>query len=132
MFSVITGAFQITAAGPHIKALTEGRIAGKLAFDVIDFKPTVQRVVEGTRKLKNDETTRGDIEFVNVDFCYPGRQDLKVLKGLSCSFKAGETTAIVGPSGSGKSTVVQLIERFYNPKGGQILFDGQDIEKLDL
>ena len=68
--------------------------------------------------MKNDQSTRGDIEFRNVDFTYPGRKDLKVLNRLSCSFKAHETTAIVGPSGSGKSTVVQLIERFYNPDSG--------------
>jgi len=57
---------------------------------------------------------------------------LKVLKELTCSFEAGKTTAIVGPSGSGKSTIIQLIERFYNPKSGNIQIDGKDISKLDL
>jgi ABC-type multidrug transport system fused ATPase/permease subunit len=47
-------------------------------------------------------------------------------------FKPGETTAIVGPSGSGKSTIMQLIERFYNTSGGQILFDGEDINSIDI
>jgi ABC-type multidrug transport system fused ATPase/permease subunit len=52
---------------------------------------------------------------------------LKILKGLTCSFDAGKTTAIVGPSGSGKSTVIQLIERFYNTNGGRVLLDNNDI-----
>jgi ABC-type multidrug transport system fused ATPase/permease subunit len=55
-----------------------------------------------------------------------------VLKSLNCTFEAGKTTAIVGPSGSGKSTVIQMLERFYNPESGTILFDGQDIKELDL
>ena len=55
-----------------------------------------------------------------------------VLKGVNCTFTAGETTAIVGPSGSGKSTMIQLIERFYNPVGGQVLFDGEDVNNIDL
>jgi len=54
------------------------------------------------------------------------------LKSLNCVFEAGKTTAIVGPSGSGKSTVIQMLERFYNPESGTILFDGKDIKSLDL
>jgi ATP-binding cassette subfamily B (MDR/TAP) protein 1 len=59
-----------------------------------------------------------------VDFTYPTRPDLRILKSLTCSFDAGKTTAIVGPSGSGKSTIVQLIERFYNTNGGTVTLDG--------
>ena len=45
MFCVLTGAFQITAIGPHLKSVTEGRIAGKLAFEVMDHKPKVEPFV---------------------------------------------------------------------------------------
>ena len=56
-----------------------------------------------------------------------------VLIRANFSIKAGETTAIVGPSGSGKSTIVQLIERFYDPRpGGFIEFDNIDIKDLSL
>lgn len=95
MFSVITGAFQITAIGPHVKAVTEGRIAGKLAFDVIDHVPVVNpnalksKNGGGGIKVENGPQTRGEIEFRNVEFNYPTRKDLKVLKGLSCTMKAG-------------------------------------------
>jgi len=65
-------------------------------------------------------------------FKYPTRQDLTVLKSLTCSFDAGKTTAIVGPSGSGKSTVIQLIERFYQPDSGQVCIDGNDVSKLEV
>jgi ATP-binding cassette subfamily B (MDR/TAP) protein 1 len=46
--------------------------------------------------------------------------------------EAGKTTALVGPSGSGKSTVIQMIERFYNPKNGDITVDGKPIAALNL
>lgn len=51
---------------------------------------------------------------------------------VTFSIKAGESTAIVGPSGSGKSTIVQLVERFYDPQSGFILFDSVDIRKISL
>jgi len=53
-----------------------------------------------------------------------------VLTDFSCKFEVGKTTAIVGPSGSGKSTIVQLLERFYDPNGGEVLIDGVNIKDL--
>lgn len=67
-----------------------------------------------------------------MDFNYPTRKDLKVLKDFSAVIEEGKTTALVGPSGSGKSTVIQLIERYYASSSGQILIDGKDIKDLNL
>ena len=55
-----------------------------------------------------------------------------VLQGVSFSIKAGESTAIVGPSGTGKSTIVQMIERFYAPKAGEIYFDTTNLKDIKL
>ena len=55
-----------------------------------------------------------------------------VLVNASFEIRAGESTAIVGPSGSGKSTIIQLVERFYDPKEGSISFDGLNIKSIDL
>jgi len=60
------------------------------------------------------------------------RPGIRVLRGLNINIKPGSYVAIVGASGSGKSTVIQLIERFYDPQGGQVLLDGQDISKLNV
>ena len=102
MCLVIFGAFYLLGAAPHFKAVVEGRIAGKLAYEVIDHVP---KVVSGRRPCTRDQLT-GSIEFRDVQFKYPSRADLTVLKSLTCSFAAGKTTALVGPSGSGKSTVI--------------------------
>jgi ATP-binding cassette subfamily B (MDR/TAP) protein 1 len=84
---------------------------------------------------KNNATlaeVKGNIVFDKVNFTYPTRKDLHVLKDFSCTFEAGKTTAIVGPSGSGKSTIIQLIERFYAHDSGVMTIDGVNIETLDI
>jgi ABC-type multidrug transport system fused ATPase/permease subunit len=53
--------------------VTEGKIAGKLAFDVIDSVPSVEPKVKNGVILKNDQSTRGEIEFRDVEFKYPSR-----------------------------------------------------------
>ena len=69
--------------------------------------------------------TQGKVEFLDVDFYYrPGEM---VLDKLSFVAEAGQTTALVGRSGGGKTTTMSMILRFYEPTGGAILIDGQDI-----
>ncbi|MDB5135509.1 MAG: Multidrug resistance transporter ATP-binding/permease protein BmrA [Mucilaginibacter sp.] len=66
---------------------------------------------------------KGDLAFVDVNFHYPSRPEIEVLKGVSFEAKTGQKIAIVGPSGSGKSTMAALILQFYHPQSGIILFD---------
>jgi ABC-type multidrug transport system fused ATPase/permease subunit len=68
----------------------------------------------------------GEIAFDHVEFRYPSRQEVIVLKDVSFSVKTGQLIAIVGPSGAGKSTIASLLLKFYEPTGGNILFDGRD------
>ncbi len=72
---------------------------------------------------------RGTLEFRDVEFRYPGAMD-PVLAGISFSAGPGEVTAIVGSTGSGKSTLVNLIPRFYDVTGGEVLVDGIDVREL--
>jgi ATP-binding cassette subfamily B protein len=93
-------------------------------FEVIDTKP-VEREPEGLPQLA---VKAGKIEFRDVEFAYrPGEP---VLRRFSFMAEPAQTTALVGPSGAGKSTIMGLIERFYEPQGGVILIDGQDIAKV--
>jgi ATP-binding cassette subfamily B protein len=74
---------------------------------------------------------RGEIEFRDVSFNYPGRPELPALSGMSFHVRPGERVALVGPSGAGKSTVLRLLLRFYDPQGGQVLMDGIDLKDAD-
>lgn len=71
--------------------------------------------------------------MIDVKFKYPHKQDVQVLKGVSLStnMNTKRVVALCGSSGCGKSTIIQLIERFYDPCEGQILFNGRDIRDLD-
>ena len=73
---------------------------------------------------------RGEIEFRNVKFAYPGRTD-SALEGLSFKIAAGEKVALIGRVGSGKSTIQRLIMELYQPLEGAVLLDGIDRSQLD-
>ena len=73
---------------------------------------------------------RGEIEFRNVKFAYPGRSD-SALEGLSFKIAAGERVALIGRVGSGKSTIQRLIMGLYQPTDGAVLLDGIDLRQLD-
>lgn len=68
----------------------------------------------------------GQITFENVDFRYPSRKEIEVLRDISFSIEPGQNIALVGPSGAGKSTLVSLLLRFYEPTNGTIYFNGRD------
>lgn len=74
----------------------------------------------------------GFVEFDKVQFSYPSRSEVEVLKGLDFYIKPGQKVALVGPSGAGKSTIVQLLMRFYPITSGQIRLDGKPLETVDL
>ncbi|KAL4197759.1 hypothetical protein AMTRI_Chr04g252710 [Amborella trichopoda] len=78
------------------------------------------------------ESIRGEIEFRHVDFSYPSRPEVQVLKALNLRIRAGQSLALVGASGSGKSSILALIERFYDPSAGRVTIDGRDIRRLNL
>lgn len=76
-----------------------------------------------------DRLERG-IELKDVSFKYPGT-DSYVLKEVNLYLPAGTTVAVVGDNGAGKTTLIKLLCRFYRPTEGQILADGQDIDRFD-
>lgn len=96
----------------------------RMIYEILDTVPH-QRDLHDAADLKLDQAS---IEFRNVRFGY--NQGDEILKGVSFFAEGGKTTALVGPSGAGKSTVISLIPRFYDPSGGEILIDGQDIAHI--
>jgi len=77
------------------------------------------------------ERSKGDVEFRNVTFTYPGRE-IPALRDVNLMIPAGKTVALVGRSGSGKSTIASLITRFYDAQQGEILIDGHRVHDYTL
>lgn len=73
---------------------------------------------------------KGDIQFENIRFHYPGRDN--VLQGLNLAIHPGETLAITGGNGAGKSTLIHLMMRFTDPQQGRIMIDNLDIKSVSL
>lgn len=87
---------------------------------------------ERVRGNTNAGRLRGNISFDNVQFSYPTRSDVEVLKGVNLEIHAGQKVALVGQSGAGKSTIMQLLLQFHFPTGGGLVVDGKDIYDYDL
>ncbi|GJN04300.1 hypothetical protein PR202_ga21839 [Eleusine coracana subsp. coracana] len=131
MFSVMIGGIALGQSAPSMAAFAKARIAAANIFRIIDHQSVSHssQSVEDEREL---QSVSGRVEMRRVDFAYPSRPDVPILRGFSLAVPAGKTIALVGSSGSGKSTVVSLIERFYDPNAGQILLDGHDLRTLNL
>lgn len=85
-------------------------------------------VVDDQNKKEGISSTKGNVEFDNVEFGYlPGQ---KIIKNFSLKAQAGQKVAIVGPTGSGKTTTVNLLMRFYDINSGKIMIDGVDIKDM--
>uniref|UniRef100_A0ACD6AFD6 Uncharacterized protein n=1 Tax=Avena sativa TaxID=4498 RepID=A0ACD6AFD6_AVESA len=98
-------------------------------FEILDCKPKID---SSSKEGLVVASVRGDIEFQNVCFSYPTRPNVQILNDLSLSIPSGKTAALVGESGSGKSTAIALLERFYDPSSGNILFDSVELRNLKV
>ena len=83
-------------------------------------------------KGEKPEQLIGEIEFDGIEFNYPSRPEIIILKNLSLKIRSGQTIALVGASGSGKSTCIQMLQRFYDPSKGTVKLDNRDIKNLNI
>ena len=102
-------------------------VAARRIEEVINTEPSIK---DGT-KTSSPAGREGEIEFRNVSFRYPGAAE-SVLEDLNFKVDKGETIAFIGPTGCGKSTLVNLVMRFYDVTGGQVLVDGEDVRDYEL
>jgi len=105
----------------------QGCAAAKRIFSVIDHPIKVVN----NQELPDLVIKKCEIEFKNVDFKYEGTEE-KAIKEVNIKVDGGCMTAFVGHSGAGKSTIINLLPRFYDPQAGNILIDGQNLNKVKL
>ncbi|GAB3445881.1 lipid A export permease/ATP-binding protein MsbA [Insolitispirillum peregrinum] len=107
-------------------SLQEGLAGAQRLFELIDTKAEITDAPEAVPLVPKG----GHVRFEAVDFTYEA--DKSALSGLTLDIPAGATVALVGPSGAGKSTIMNMIPRFYDATGGQVLIDGQDVRGVTL
>lgn len=113
--------------------LPRASVSANRINEVLETEPHIKDKTED-KQVKFDENKKGLIEFKNVSFRYPDA-DTEILEDIDFTAEPGKTTAIIGSTGSGKSTLVNLIPRFYDVTGGELLVDGvniKDVAQKDL
>lgn len=103
--------------------VTSALVGVRFLFEIFDLPQSA-----GNDRLPSLQVAKGGIEFKDVVFEY--KPSTAVLRGLSFVAEAGQITALVGPSGGGKTTIFNLLLRLYEPAGGKILIDRQDLSSV--
>ncbi|CAJ0932909.1 unnamed protein product, partial [Mesorhabditis belari] len=128
-FSVMMGSMAMGQAGQQFGVFGTALGAAGVVLQVIDREPEIDSYSTEGQKI---ERVRGEVTIDGLEFTYPTRKDVPILKGVSIACNPGETVALVGSSGCGKSTIVQLLLRYYNPDNGSIKIDGVPIQDLNI
>ncbi|XP_056127421.1 bile salt export pump isoform X2 [Rhinichthys klamathensis goyatoka] len=127
--ALVTSATALGRASSFTPDYAKAKIAAAQIFKLLDRVPKINiSKAEG----QSWDDFKGRVEFKGCRFTYPSRPDTQVLRGLEVSVHPGQTLAFVGSSGCGKSTSVQLLQRFYDPDGGQVLIDGRPSESISV
>ncbi|KAF9548257.1 Multidrug resistance protein 1 [Mortierella hygrophila] len=129
LFSTMIGAMSIGNCSPNIASFGKAQAAAYTIFTTIDRVPAIDS--SDPSGLKPDNL-QGHIVVKNVNFAYPSRPNVPILKQMNIEVKPGQTVALVGHSGSGKSTIIGLVERFYDPSSGTITIDGIEIKDFNV
>lgn len=127
LYTVYVGV-SIAGLGSFYTELQRGLGASSRIWKLMDKAPTIP-LTGGpniTEVIKDNS-----INFNNINFHYPSRPDIEILKDFQLDVKSGDICAIVGESGSGKSTIASLLLRYYDVNNGSVAIGGHDIRNLD-
>lgn len=117
----------LTMSSFTLMFLSRAGVSFRRVNEVLDTKSDIYDGDNTDLKIK-----KGEVEFRNVSFSYPGQAGDPVLGNISFTAKPGETVAILGATGSGKSTLINLIPRLYDVTKGSVLIDGVDVRDYTL
>ncbi|MBT9394608.1 ABC transporter ATP-binding protein/permease [Hymenobacter sp. NST-14] len=119
---VLTPAKALSSSFGNIQ---RGLVAGERVLSIIDTEPAIRDKADAQILPAFEH----QIELRDLQFGYG---DTPVLENINLTIQKGKTVALVGPSGGGKSTLADLLPRFYDPTGGQLLIDGHDVRDCTI
>ncbi|MCD7863641.1 MAG: ABC transporter ATP-binding protein/permease [Lachnospiraceae bacterium] len=105
------------------QAMTQLQSCAAAAERVFEFLGE-EELEDESAKTQRIAAVKGEVEFRHVKFAYPNTPEKEIIHDFSAKVKPGQKVAIVGPTGAGKTTMVNLLMRFFEPTGGEILIDG--------
>ncbi len=111
------------------QAMTNIQSAAAAAERVFEFLGE-EELEDESGKEQKIHSVRGEVEFCHVKFAYPDKPDETIIHDFSAHIMPGQKVAICGPTGAGKTTLVNLLMRFYETTGGDILIDGVNIRDM--
>lgn len=111
-----------------------GELANQLSSAIASYKKLKKISDEEATIIESEDAKhisdiKGNIEFDNVSFSIG---DVDILKDISFSLEQGKTLGVMGATGSGKSSLINMLQRFYDPKSGAVKIDGVDIKEMEL
>ncbi|MCD7752067.1 MAG: ABC transporter ATP-binding protein/permease, partial [Lachnospiraceae bacterium] len=105
------------------QSMTQMQSCAAAAERVFEFLGE-EELEDESAKTQRITAVKGEVEFCHVKFAYPNAPEKEIIHDFSAKVKPGQKVAIVGPTGAGKTTMVNLLMRFFEPTGGEILIDG--------
>ncbi len=109
------------------QSISRGVASGRRVQEILVCQ---EAIADGT--FDGITESKGLIEFRHVSFAYPGMGEEQVLEDINLKIMPGETIGILGATGCGKTSLVQLIPRFYDVSGGEVLVDGVNVKEYRL
>ncbi|CAO3700018.1 unnamed protein product [Rhizopus stolonifer] len=129
MTVIMTTSESAGRSSTFISTFAKAKYSAIASFDVIERQPKIDADLEGAEP----SGVNGDIEFKDIQFRYPARPEQVIFDGqFNLKGKANQTIALVGPSGCGKSTTIGMLQRWYDPLGGQVALDTMDTKSYSL
>lgn len=127
LWNRLSSAFQ--GLNDNLNQPVKAMSAGQRVFEILDLKPDISD--QGGEPFPAD-LQQVEVKLQDVEFTFQSRPDKQILKTVSLTLDAGQTTAVVGKSGCGKSTISKLLLRFYDPTAGSIYINGRDLREMSL